>query len=92
MGQGCIPNSWQSEATWPEEELEWMATTSFNHAIDCYSAHEIERAKEWATKAINLAHYCHDGRLEEILQSKYLRLSFDGGSGQSLLLGGNREA
>ena len=71
----------QSQATWPEEELEWMATTSFNHAIDCYSAHETERAKEWASKAINLAHYCHDGRLEEILQSKYLRLSFDEGSG-----------
>ncbi|KAK4101092.1 SPO22-domain-containing protein [Parathielavia hyrcaniae] len=70
----------ESEAAWPEEELEWMATTSFNHAIDCYSAHEIERAKKWATKAINLAHYCHDGTLEEILQSKYLRLSLDGGS------------
>ncbi|KAK4157665.1 meiosis protein SPO22/ZIP4 like-domain-containing protein [Chaetomidium leptoderma] len=70
----------ESQAAWPEEELEWMATTSFNHAIDCYSAQEIERAKEWATKAINLAHYCHDGGLEEILQNKYLRLSFDGGS------------
>ena len=58
-----------------------MATTSFNHAIDCYSAHEIERAKDWATKAINLAHYCNDGRLEEILQGKDLRLSFDGNSG-----------
>jgi hypothetical protein len=58
-----------------------MATTSFNHAIDCYSAHEVERAKEWATQAINLAHYCSDRRLEDILQNKYLRLSFDGGSG-----------
>jgi hypothetical protein len=58
-----------------------MATTSFNHAIDCYSAHETDRAKEWATKAINLAHYCDDKQLEEILQNKYLRLSFEGGSG-----------
>jgi hypothetical protein len=71
----------QSEANWPEEELEWMATTAFNHAIDCYSAHEMERAKDWAAKAINLAHYCNDSRLEEILQSKYLRLRFDGESG-----------
>ncbi|KAL2160174.1 hypothetical protein VTH06DRAFT_1830 [Thermothelomyces fergusii] len=63
---------------WPEEEVEWMATTSFNHAIDCYSAHQAGRAKEWATKAINLAHYCGDGRLEEILQNKYLRLNLDG--------------
>jgi hypothetical protein len=71
----------QSEANWPEEELEWMATTAFNHAIDCYSAYEMERAKDWAAKAINLAHYCNDARLEEILQSKYLRLRFDGESG-----------
>lgn len=71
----------QSNANWPEEELEWMATTAFNHAIDCYSAHQADRAKEWAAKAINLAHYCPDGGLEDILQDKYLRLSFDGTSG-----------
>ncbi|KAL2171836.1 hypothetical protein VTG60DRAFT_1533 [Thermothelomyces hinnuleus] len=72
----------ESKASWPEEELEWMATTSFNHAIDCYSAHQAEGAQEWATKAINLAHYCNDGRLEEILQNKYLRLNLDGDSCQ----------
>lgn len=55
-----------------------MATTAFNHAIDCYSAQEIERAKDWAATAINLAHYCNDGRLQDILQSKYMQLSFDG--------------
>lgn len=58
-----------------------MTTTAFNHAVDCYSAHEVERAKEWATKAINLAHYCEDQKLEGILHSKYLRLSFDGNPG-----------
>ncbi|KAL2263859.1 hypothetical protein VTK26DRAFT_4655 [Humicola hyalothermophila] len=67
----------ESEASWPEEELEWMATTGFNHAIDCYSAHETERAKDWASKAINLAHYCKNGSLEEILQRKYVQLSFE---------------
>lgn len=55
-----------------------MATSSFNHAIDCYNAQQAERAKEWATKAINLAHYCCDGKLEEIMQNKYLRLNLDG--------------
>ena len=69
-----------SRPAWPEEELEWIATTSFNHAIDCYSTHDIDRAKDWATKAINLAHYCHDKQLEGILQNKYLRLRFEGGS------------
>ncbi|KAK3320643.1 meiosis protein SPO22/ZIP4 like-domain-containing protein [Cercophora scortea] len=67
-----------SEARWPEEETEWMATTAFNHAIDCYGCQEEEKAKEWATKAINLAHYCDDGGgLEKTLQSKYLSLNFD---------------
>lgn len=56
-----------------------MATTAFNHGIDCYASHEVERAREWATKAINLAHYCgEEGRLEQALQDKYLRLNFDG--------------
>ena len=55
-----------------------MATTAFNHAIDCYGSHGAERAREWATKAINLAHYCpEEGRLEQALQEKYLRLNFD---------------
>lgn len=67
------------DAPWPENELEWMATTAFNHAIDCYGARETEQAKAWATKAINLAHYCRDGGgLEGVLQEKYMRLSLDG--------------
>ncbi|KAK0704841.1 meiosis protein SPO22/ZIP4 like-domain-containing protein [Lasiosphaeris hirsuta] len=68
----------ESEGHWPEEELQWMAATAFNHAIDCYSSHETERAEEWATKAINLSHYCNDeGGLERTLQEKYLQLKFD---------------
>ncbi|KAK3314620.1 meiosis protein SPO22/ZIP4 like-domain-containing protein [Apodospora peruviana] len=68
----------KDSAGWPEEELEWMATTSFNHAVDCYSVQEGERAREWATKAINLAHYCNDeGFLEDMLQRKFSSLKFD---------------
>ncbi|KAK1761225.1 meiosis protein SPO22/ZIP4 like-domain-containing protein [Echria macrotheca] len=69
----------EGDASWPEDELEWMATTAFNHAIDCYGVHEVERAKEWAARAINLAHYCGDeGGLERTLQERYLRLDLDG--------------
>ncbi|KAK0634593.1 meiosis protein SPO22/ZIP4 like-domain-containing protein [Bombardia bombarda] len=68
----------ENEGSWPEEELEWMATTAFNHSIDCYGAHESERAKEWATKAMNLAHYCSDGGgLERALQGRYMSLNLD---------------
>ncbi len=55
-----------------------MATTAFNHAIDCYSAHETDRAKDWALKAIALAHHCNDeGGLEQALQGRYLRLALE---------------
>lgn len=55
-----------------------MATTAFNHAIDCYGLQQKERAREWATKAINLSHYCgDDGGLERALQERYIQLSFD---------------
>lgn len=72
-----VDGSQQTQTTWPEEELEWMATTSFNRAIDCYSVHQAERAKEWAAKAINLAHFCSDGKLAEILQKKCAQLNLE---------------
>ncbi|KAK3985786.1 meiosis protein SPO22/ZIP4 like-domain-containing protein [Cladorrhinum sp. PSN332] len=67
----------EGKAQWPEEELEWMAATAFNHAIDCYGAHEIERARAWATRAIKLAQFCDDTGLDEVLQTKYQRLGID---------------
>ncbi|KAJ4405152.1 sporulation-specific protein 22 [Neurospora sp. IMI 360204] len=74
----------ESDARWPEEELEWMAATAFNHAIDLYGAYERDRAKEWGSAAINLAHYCPDGSFERMLQDKFMRLSFedDGRNGE----------
>ncbi|KAK5656256.1 hypothetical protein OQA88_5018 [Cercophora sp. LCS_1] len=70
----------EADGSWPEEEMEWMATTAFNHAIDCFSAHHMEKSKEWAAKAIDLAHYCGDeGGLERSLQDRHLRLNLDGG-------------
>lgn len=68
---------YQSDARWPEEELEWMAATAFNHAIDLYGAYERDRAKEWASSALNLAHYCPDGGFERMLQDKFIRLNFE---------------
>lgn len=37
-----------------------MATTAFNHSIDCYAAREMDKARRWATKSMELAHYCRD--------------------------------
>ncbi|KAK0674422.1 meiosis protein SPO22/ZIP4 like-domain-containing protein [Cercophora samala] len=66
----------EGQAGWPEEELEWMAATGFNHAIDCYSAGEVERARGWGEKAIKLAGFCRDGGgLEGVLRGKFGRLN-----------------
>ena len=51
---------------------------SFNHAIDCYGTHETERAREWATRAIELAHFCNDqGGLERLMRKKFSSMKFD---------------
>ncbi len=55
-----------------------MATKVFNHAVDLYIAGDDEKSKDWAGKALNIAHYCIDeGGLERVLQGKLLELKFD---------------
>lgn len=55
-----------------------MATKAFNHAVDLYIAGDDEKSKDWAGKALNIAHYSMDeGSLEKVLQSKLLELKFD---------------
>jgi len=68
-----------------------MAITAFNEAVDWYGGGEEKRSRYWAEKAMTLAHYCEDeGRLEAILQEKYLMLKLDGnddGDDDNLLSG-----
>lgn len=72
-----ILNTLQTEQPFPAEELEWMATTAFNRAVDLYCADDDQTAKDWAGKALNIAQYCSDGgSLERLLQSKLLELNF----------------
>jgi hypothetical protein len=72
-----LADSLQTEEKFPPEELEWLVTMAFNHAVDLYAANEDEPCREWATKSINLAHYCEDGgSLERACQDRYLKLKF----------------
>ncbi|KAG4436689.1 hypothetical protein IFR05_007837 [Cadophora sp. M221] len=67
----------ETQRPFPAEELEWMATTAFNRAVDFYCAGDDEIAKDWAGKALNISQYCSDeGSLERLLQSKLLELKF----------------
>ncbi|KAI9795239.1 MAG: hypothetical protein M1835_006135 [Candelina submexicana] len=63
---------------YPTEELEWMATTTFNRAVDFFGASDDAASKRWAEKALNIAALSDDGGgLHKTLQSKYLTLSWE---------------
>jgi hypothetical protein len=69
----------QTDHPYPSEELEWIATRAFNHAVDLYCSEQDDACKTWAGKAFNIAHLCNDdGALERTLQGKFLGLKWDG--------------
>ncbi|KAL8757342.1 MAG: hypothetical protein Q9184_004228 [Pyrenodesmia sp. 2 TL-2023] len=71
-------NAKEKPTRYPAEELEWIATTTFNRAIDFYCASQDEASRRWAEKAISLADFGDDdGQLHELLQNKYLGLAWD---------------
>lgn len=67
----------QQSMSYPPEELEWLATTAFNRAIDFYCTSQDQPCRLWAEKALTLSNLCEDGgALHEVLQEKYLGLSW----------------
>lgn len=63
---------------YPTIELEWLATTAFNHAIDYYVQENDEMCRKWAEKAMSLAEWTeNDDGLSTVLMEKYKRLSWD---------------
>ncbi|KAI5200557.1 hypothetical protein E4T39_05665 [Aureobasidium subglaciale] len=75
----AIKTSVDSEK-YPQEEIEWLATTAFNHAVDLWFGDEEEgerEAREWAQKALMLAGGVEGvgvGGLHKVLQDKWMRL------------------
>ncbi|KAL8759175.1 MAG: hypothetical protein Q9199_000933 [Rusavskia elegans] len=63
---------------YPVEELEWVATTAFNRAVDFYCTSQDAICRRWAEKAMSLAILSDDdGQLHRLLQAKYLGLTWD---------------
>lgn len=57
---------------YPTTELEWLATTSFNHGVDYYLQENDEKCRVWAEKGIQLAQWAEDcGQLRDLLMEKY---------------------
>ncbi|KAA8565380.1 hypothetical protein EYC84_011087 [Monilinia fructicola] len=68
----------ETDIPYPTQELEWLATKSFNHAIDLYSANQDDVCKRWAEKSIVIAGYCVDGgSLQRFLRERFEGLRFD---------------
>lgn len=63
---------------YPAEELEWLATTTFNKAVDFYCASQNVECRCWAEKALNIANLMADGgTLHALLQTKFMGLTWD---------------
>ncbi|KAF1951086.1 SPO22-domain-containing protein [Byssothecium circinans] len=63
---------------YPTTELEWLATTTFNHAVDYYVQENDAKCKEWAEKALALAGWAEDqGQLRALLMDKYKGLVWE---------------
>lgn len=45
---------------YPEDELQWLATTAFNKAVDLLAAEERQAAEQWMEAALDLARYAAD--------------------------------
>lgn len=62
---------------YPSTELEWLATTTFNHAVDYYIQENDTKCKVWGEKALNLAQWAEDGgELSSLLLEKYSGLTW----------------
>lgn len=45
---------------YPEDELQWLATTAFNKAVDLLAAEDRQAAEQWMEAALELARYAAD--------------------------------
>ena len=60
---------------YPPTELEWLATTTFNHGVDYYLQEDDKSCKKWAEQAFILAQWLDDGgALRDVLMEKYASL------------------
>jgi len=58
---------------YPQDELEWLASTAFNQAVDCHCASDTGGAQIWGEKALNLAK-CAGPALYQQMQGLWTRM------------------
>ena len=68
---------------YPQTELEWLATTTFNHGVDYYVQGDENTCKKWAEHAFILAQWLDDnGALRDLLMEKFASLGLQDRNGE----------
>lgn len=68
---------------YPTNELNWLATTAFNHGIDYFLQGDDKTCTEWAQRAFTLAQWIDDdGALRDLLMERYATLGLQGRDAQ----------
>ncbi|KAF1940662.1 SPO22-domain-containing protein [Clathrospora elynae] len=77
-GAGLADDALKGPEHYPKTELEWLATTAFNRAVDYYLQEDDNKTKTWANKAFVVAQWLEDdGAMRDFLMEKYSKLKFD---------------
>ena len=67
-----------SSKHYPQEELVWLASTAFNHAIDLYCVQDYTGCKQWGDRAMNLAKaVIDDPGFFKTMQGHWLKLNMN---------------
>lgn len=70
----------QVERPFPADELDWVVTTTFNHAIDILARGDEALCQRWALKALDLAEQMNDnGYMREVLRERVVKLGLGKG-------------
>ncbi|KAJ9210312.1 hypothetical protein DTO166G4_8087 [Paecilomyces variotii] len=71
-----IRHSHRQDMSYPDDELEWLATMAFNRAVDLYLASADEDSRRWGRKAIELAQLVQydGGCLSRLLKDRFDKL------------------
>ncbi|KAG7115783.1 hypothetical protein HYQ44_007525 [Verticillium longisporum] len=68
----------ESGFSFPPEEVQWLATVAWNHAVDYWRLRNDEECKLWAQLVLELVQYAADGgHLGQQIQEHYAKLELD---------------
>ncbi|KAM0277568.1 hypothetical protein ACHAQH_005687 [Verticillium albo-atrum] len=64
--------------SFPPEELQWLVTVAWNHAVDYWRSKQDDECNLWAQLVLDLAQCANDdGQLEQQIRERYAKLDFD---------------